>query len=389
MRTSSPGQFRILHVVGGTHWGGTECWLLNVLRHRAAERFAMDVLVHTDQAGSLQEPMQCQGARILCCQGHRWPWRYARNLRHLLRSQGPFDIVHSHVLYFSGLVLRVAQQQGVPVRIAHSHTVDAAARQRQRLDRRWYAETMKRWIARYATHQLAASRTAAETLRGPSSADTPCQVLHCGIDLNPFRADPPRAVVRRQLQIDDSAFVLGHVGRFVESKNHRHLLATLSILLHEDPSYQLLLVGDGPLRGSIEQEAHERGLLDHVRFLGSRSDVPRLMLAAMDLFLLPSRYEGLGLSLVEAQAAALPCLTADSVPPEATVIGELVHHLSLADGPALWAETIGRLRRERPSVSRQEAGARLWASDFNIVTSVCQLQQLYEDALRMTKEIAA
>ena len=119
-----------------------------------------------------------------------------------------------------------------------------------------------------------------------------------------------RKSVLKELHLPEDAKIIGHVGRFSESKNHMFILNVLKKLVEEDPSFVALLVGDGPLKKMIEKEAEKLGLLDHIRFLGVRTDIPRLM-NAFDVFLFPSLFEGFGIVMLEAQSSGTPCIASD------------------------------------------------------------------------------
>ncbi len=308
---------RVLHVVGGMDRGGVETWLVQVLRHMDPARIRMDFLVNTDRDCAFDEEIEALGSRIHRCVRYRRPWRYVPALLRILRDHGPYDVVHSHVHFFSGFVLAVAKRAGVRGRIAHSHTTAPDAEARPRLYRRPYRWLAARLIRANSTLGLAASAPAATALFGSRwRSDPRWRVLYCGIDLAPFRqACDPRAI-RQELGVGD-AFVLGHVGRFVPAKNHAFLLQIAAAVRAAAPNTHLLLLGDGPTRPAVEAAARELGLSSHVSFLRTRPDVPRILVAATDAFLFPSSHEGLGLALVEAQAAGLPCFYSDTIPRDA------------------------------------------------------------------------
>ena len=171
--------------------------------------------------------------------------------------------------------------------------------------------------------------------------------------------------------------MIGHVARFVPMKNHTFLIDVMVEVVKRHPQAYLLLIGDGPLRETIETKVHNVGLHDNVKFLGMRDDVPRLALGAMDVFVFPSISEGLGLALVEAQAAGLPCIFTDIIPNEATVNEHLEHRLSLQSSPAIWAETALKAVSARAIPSRADALRTVEQSSLNLPVSAQKLQHFY------------
>jgi len=375
-RSESP--IRILHVLGGMVRGGVETWLMHVLRHIDRERFRMDFLVHTTQPCAYDDEIRALGSQIIPCLDPPRPWMYAHNFKRALREHGPYDVVHSHVHHYSGYVLRLAQQAGVPVRMAHSHNDTSPVEANAGLMRRGYLTLMKRWITQHATVGLAASPLAAADLFGPvREADPRWQILHYGIDLTLFQGHIDPVAARAELNIPAEAFVMGHVGRFTEQKNHAFLVDIVIEVAKREPRTRLLLVGDGSLRPAIEQQVAQTDLTDRVIFAGLRADVPRLMRGVMDVFVLPSFYEGLPLVGIEAQAAGLPVILSDAITEEVDRVRPLVWRLSLSQPASAWAEAILKMRDDAPAITQQNALAVIEKSSFNIQTSVKSLAEVY------------
>jgi glycosyltransferase involved in cell wall biosynthesis len=370
--------------------GGITTWLMNVLRRTENDRLQMDFLVHTTRLCSYDDEARALGSRILHCPAHRKPWIYAPQFTRLLNQHGPYHIVHSHCHRFSGFVLLLAYRAGVPVRIAHSHGTAYTVTTAEGLFRRAYYSLMDRWIDKYCTAGFAASPVAARDLFGENwQSDPRWKVLFCGIDTVPFRRAYDRVSVRTELGLPSDALVVGHVGRFTRPKNHVFMLRVLSHAVEIEPKVRLVLVGDGPEEEAIRQMAKENGLNENVLFLGSRPDVPRLLLACMDLFLFPSVAEGLGLALVEAQAAGLPCLVSEEIPREAELVPSLVRRMPLSQGPSYWAKELLNMIAASREISSRNALAIVEQSPFNLSRSIEDLQDTYQrltSSVRTTKE---
>lgn len=381
MTTAKP--LRILHVVGGMNRGGVETWLMHILRNIDRQKFQMDFMVETAEPCAYDDEIRSLGSAIIPCLEPKKPRRYTANFRAVYREHGPFDVVHSHVHHYSGFVLRLAHAAGVPVRLAHSHSDRRQLEARAGVPRRLYLHLAKRLLRRHATAGFAVSGAAAASLYGEAWATNPrWRVLYCGVDLEPFRARVDAAALRVSLGIPADAFTLGHVGRFIEVKNQLFLLDIFAEVLNADPSARLLLVGEGPLLLAVRERAAALGLADKVVFGGVRGDVPELMVGAMDVFVMPSLYEGLPLVGIEAQAAGLPLVVSDTVTTELGVVEGAVTRLSLAQPAKAWADV---LRPARTPLARAEALATVERSPFNVVAGLRGLEQAYTQHTQYTQ----
>ncbi len=375
-RASSKHPVRVLHIVGGMTAGGVETWLMNVLRRIDRDEYHFDFLVHTGEPCFYDDEIRSLGGRVLPCLHPRQPLAYVRNFRRILKEYGPYDVVHSHVHHFSGWTLFLARLAGVRQRIAHSHNDASLADRKGPLSRKVYLWITEGLIRMNATRGLACSRRAAASLFGRDwDKEARCQVLRYGINLEPFQDEVDRTAVRRELGIPEEAPVLGHVGRFAEQKNHEFLLNVFAHVQRQRPKAVLLLVGEGPLRPGIESKIKSLGLEQQVVLAGIRPDIPRLMKGAMDLFVFPSHYEGLGLVMVEAQAAGLPCLISDTVPRDGVVDKELTRFLSLTEGAPAWADCAVRALDQRVDGHGGAGTAAL--SRFGIKENVRRLEEIY------------
>jgi glycosyltransferase involved in cell wall biosynthesis len=355
--------------------GGAETWLMHVLRALDRQRVRMDFLVTSEEPGHYDDEIRSLGSEVIPCALAPGLASFVPGFLNVLRQRGPYAAVHSHVHHFSGAVLALARIAGVPVRIAHSHLDTRDGDRRAGLGRRLYLAGMTAALARVATHGIAVSSDAAVSLYGAEWREDPrWQVVRCALDLSAFREPLDPAAVRRELGIPPDARVFGHVGRFDPQKNHAFLIEIATALLQRDTRSYFVLVGDGPLRRRIEQEAAHRGIEERVIFAGVRRDVPRL-LRSFDAFVFPSLHEGLPLVGIEAQAAGLPLICSDRVTRELVVMPELFTWLSTADVPEVWAAAALDASRER--IEPRRALAALDESEFSLARTIPQLLAVY------------
>ena len=382
---------RVLHVIHELKPGGIENWLLNLLREIDHEKIQMDFLVHTTQPQAYDKEILNLGSQIIPCPWPKQPLRYAKELKRILQEYGPYDIIHSHIHHYSGWVLRTAQKCGIPIRVAHSHSNLSTIQRASPIPRKMYYAYTEHLVKKHATLGLAASEKAAESLFGSKWKQDPrWRVLHCGIDLQPFYQSYNREAIRSQLNIPPDALVVGHVGRFATQKNHEFLINIVSEVAKKH-TIQCMLIGEGVLQETIRNRVAREGLTKNILFLGLRDDVPRLMMAAMDIFVFPSRWEGLGLVLAEAQAAGLPCIISDAVPIEADVIPELISRLPLSVSAHDWAEKV-ILTYEKQKIDpfpQTKALKILEISPFNIKQSCSSIESLYQTEVDRVRNLRA
>jgi glycosyltransferase involved in cell wall biosynthesis len=364
---------RILQVVGSLRKAGMETWLVRVLRKIDRDRFAIDFLIEEEDANGWEPDVRKLGSRVIFCAGFSEPWRFLGTFTAALRRHGPYDIVHAHNNYHAGISLPAAAANGVPVRIAHSHSTIVPNGPFEAT----YQRLMKESIRWFATEGLAVSRASAGAFFGPDRIRAPRrQVLYCGIDLDAFDLPVEEAAVKTELGLPIDSLVIGHVGRFQNEKNHLFLLDVAASAMASDATAWLLLIGDGPTRSSVEAHCCKLGIRGRVLFAGVRRDVPRL-LRAMNVFVFPSLFEGLGLACIEAQAAGLAVVASDGLPVELNAIPELFQTLSLSAPPHTWAAAALSAAKRSRTVSGCK---RLRGTPFDIEVSAARLSRIYSDA---------
>ena len=368
---------RVLHIFGRMNRGGAETFIMHVYRHIDRQKVQFDFAVHSPLPGHYDDEIRQLGGRIFILPRPRLRGivTYEQALKRILQIEGPFAVVHSHVHFFSGIPLAVAAQAGIPCRIAHSHnTHDGRGNSLFRQFYRWY---MRRLIDRHTTHMLGCSCPACEALYGSGCwQDQRVRVVHYGIDLTPFESLPPdRRALRRKFGFPEDAPLIGHVGRFDVQKNHRFLIEVFEALLSPLPAARLILVGDGPLKPEIEELVAAKGIQDRVLFMGVRPDVPEI-LGCLDAFLFPSLWEGLGIVLIEAQAAGVPCVVSNVISEEANLGIGLLHPVSLNASLDQWVEQVLRaLRSNRPDWEVRKNA--LQRNGYDVREAVAWLEECY------------
>ena len=365
-------------MLGALKPGGVENWLLQMTPHLAGSGWAFDYCLLGPEIGLYAEDFEKYGSRVLRCPLRSSPLFVPRFYRLLRR--GDYEIVHSHVHHFSGLILGLARAAGVPVRIAHSH--NAQDGRPDRALRRLYRKVMRRMLSRSMTAGLACSETAAEWLPGvDEGTGPPISLLPYGIDLERFRRlQTDRGRLRREFRIPPGAPVVGHVGRLEPQKNPFFLLDIISEASQVIPRAYFVIVGDGRLRGRLEQQAEQRGLGARVRFAGQRRDIPHLMVGLFDAFVLPSLWEGLPLAALEAQAAGIPTLVSDRVTGEIGVLPRISYRAPLEAGPGHWARTLREMLEAR-RLSPAEGAAALEELHLDVASCRDRLTTIYEELM--------
>jgi glycosyltransferase involved in cell wall biosynthesis len=261
------------------------------------------------------------------------------------------------------------------VRIAHSHNDTSRADESTTWRRRCYLRWAKNSIQRNATCLAAVSKPAARALFGESwPADPRSRLQRCGIDLAPYRSVLDRRAARAEWGVETGEFLIGHVGRFDVQKNHSLLVEIAAEVIRQNGGTKVLMVGDGPRRASIEESVRKAGIAGRVAFAGVRSDVPRI-LCSVDVLVFPSLWEGLPLTVLEAQAAGLPCVISDVITDETDVVPELIYRVPLSSAAEEWARVIRSTSRATDPASALES---MEQSTFSISRSIEQLYALYD-----------
>jgi glycosyltransferase involved in cell wall biosynthesis len=313
-------KIKVLHMPITNSGSGVSQYVLQNWKFIDKSRFQFDFATRSNSLDFAEE-LTSQGCKIhyLSCSSEENELQFIKEVHQIL-DEG-YDAIHLHTSYWKGfLVEQIAVERKCPIIIVHSHStmvdvLDEHQRNESIEKHHYYRNTLP---LEYATHFAACSKHAAEWLFGEQIPRQRIQILKNAIDVPKYSfSSETRKAYREKLGLN-GCFVLGHIGRFVYQKNHEMLIEIFREVYQKIPCARLMLAGSGELEDDIRQKVEQYGLEHAVLFMGRSKDVPEL-LQAMDVFLLPSHFEGLGLVLIEAQAAGLRCFASTEVPIEAKV----------------------------------------------------------------------
>lgn len=352
------------------HGSGVSEVIMNYYRFMDTTEVLFDFMVNEPVATDLKEWIEGRGSKIYVMPslGIKNTFMYKKTLENFFKEhQGEYKIIHGHTPNAAAYYMPIAKKYGVPVRILHSHNSRGADSTIKRIRNRM----MSKIAIKNATHRFACSKVAAEYLYGNDDAF----ILNNAIDLDAFAFDSDkRTQIRTELNVSEETMLIGHIGRMAEQKNHKFIIEIADVLRknnHSHKQYKFLLIGDGPLRASIEATIKEKHLENQFILTGVL-DKARDYYNAMDAFVLPSLYEGLPVVGVEAQAAGVPVLISDGVTKE-TMMADNISMQSL-DAPMKWADWIISIDGKRKS-NKQE----LAKKGFDISTQSRVLARKYEE----------
>lgn len=366
---------RVLHVIGGLNVGGAETMLMNLYRHVDRTAVQFDFVVFVQDEGFFESEIRAAGGRIFRLPPPRESGirRSIKDLQRLIEQTGPYVAVHSHVLHATGWVMLAARLAGVDRRIAHSHnTLDRP----DGIRRRSYEGLSRLIVRRAATTWLACGQEAGRFLFGRRFAERG-RVLPNSINVETFLPLSPAdaALFRAKLGLDSATLAIGSVARLEPVKNHDFLLDVARECRRRGLDVRFFLCGTGTLLKHLENRIRGENLEPYVRILGVRADMPQV-LSAMDLLVMPSLFEGLPVSLVEAQTNGLKCLVSEHVTVEADLGLGLMRWLPISD-PGTWADQLVTESRQA-RMPRETLRAAVSARGYEISTAVRLLEDVYE-----------
>jgi len=366
---------KVLHVISKLPVGGVENLLLMVLRNCDRNRFFPMVCSLSDR-GEIGKEIEELGFEVVCLNKlkHRLDWTIVKDIYRCIK-QHDIKVVFSYQ-YHANLYGRIAAHLArVPCIIASVHNVYT-------IDKKIHRRIINKYLAGWTDRIVAVSKAVKDdVLKYDGIIGSKVEIIYNGVDLSKF-LDTDGSAVRNEFRLPLNAPVIGTVGRLTLQKGQRYLLEAFSQLRGKFPGLVLLVVGDGPLKNELKNYAETLGIQKSVIFTGSRRDVPSL-LAAMDIFVLPSLWEGLSISLIESMAAGKPVLTTDIAPIREVVNTDKVGILVPPKDSKTLADAIEILLKNKDLAERLGMAARERVfSTFNIKTTIRRYTDIFEDILR-------
>lgn len=362
---------RILVYGLGTAVGGMEEYMMNLFRNIDRSKFVFDIIPHGGKFFYAEDEVLSLGGQVYkITDQEKSLYQSMKELNVLLKKlRSTHQIIYFNSCGFYNIFPFLLARKYKYTIITHGHNTKSG--------KRFFLEEIvhclnRIYIRHISKYCFACSKPAGGWIFGKHYFDKgKVQVIYNAIDCEKFQFDlEKRKRVRRELNLQDN-FVIGHVGRFVDQKNHDFLLDIFNEVHQEDASAKLLLIGDGELRSAIEQKVIRLGLERDVLFSGRRNDIPELMWA-MDVFVFPSHFEGLGIVTVEAQAAGLYSIASNKLPHEVELT-DLIEKLSLNQSAEYWAKNILKTKR-----THQDRTSELQKKGYEIKNVSIRLQQLIE-----------
>lgn len=361
----------VAQIMGKWVGGGVEAVIMNYYRNIDRSKVQFDFICDEDSTNIPYDEIKKLGGRVIICPPYQKIFEYERFLIDLFKKNN-YKIVHSNINALSVFPLRAAKKAEVPIRIAHSHSTTNKKEWKKNLMK----QALRPFSKKYATDYFACSELAGRWLFGDKTFEQgKVTIINNAIDLDKFKYDEKiRKEKRKELNINDDALVVGHIGRFVAQKNHTFLIDIFNELHKKEKNSILLLIGQGPLMDEIKQKVDSLGISDSVKFLGQRDDVNDLY-QVFDMFLLPSLYEGLPVVGVEAQATGNLCIFSSSMTQETKILDTTIF-VSLDRNAEEWLSIILDSYRK---FKKYDTTVEITKNNFNIKKETNKLENQYNE----------
>lgn len=368
---------RILNLFTIMNRGGAETMVMNYYRAIDKSKIQFDFMVHRQERGAYDDEIEAMGGRIfrMCPIYPQNLFRYQQMLKEFFDNHPVYQILHSHMSELGYFAFKEAVRHDVPVRICHAHNApvfssETAIEKLKRIPR----ELLARQMRKLSTDYFTCSQIAGEWLFGKKNSEK-LIFMRNAIDAVTFAYNKS---IAQRVKADfgwTDKFIIGHVGRFCPQKNHDFLIDIFNVFHSKYPNSILALVGSGELEGKIQEKVKNLGLDKDVYFLGNRADMPNIY-QAFDVFLFPSFYEGLPVSLIEAQASGLPCVISDTISDQ-TRLTPTYYPISLKEKAEQWVIQLEKCMNYKRSITTEY----IIQAGFDIYRNATWLAEYYKNRL--------
>lgn len=359
-------KIRVIHCLGQLNTGGAETLVMNILRKIDREKYQFDFLLFSEDKGFYDEEAKQLGSNLFYTNNLSSVGiiQYIKQLITFFKNEQP-DVVHSHMDWLGGFIAYAAYKAGIKKIVIHSHANQKMFE--HSIVRKLLININKYLIKKYATHCLACSKEAGESLFNKEF-----EVLLNGVDVDRY-VNPNRLLIEeltKEFNIKEDEIILGNVGSLSGNKNQSFLIKLLAELRKENDKYRLILVGNGSNRIKLEELCKELYVENHVLFAGVRREIPEIM-HLFDLFLFPSKLEGLGIVAIEAQMCGLNCIVSDTIPKEVDITNKLIHFVPLDINT--WKDKVNVVYKNRIEVD----SSNFYDNEFNVIKVCEKLDEIY------------
>lgn len=352
--------------------GGITSYVLNNWKYIDKDKFQFDFVTMGEKL-DFEDELRDQGGEVfyISCYAEMNRQQFIKEMSDVL-DRG-YDVVHLHTSYWKSFIVEeIAQMKKIPKIIVHSHNImiDVSDDYKRQKALELHNLRKSQLTDKIATDFWACSRLAAEWLYGNQIPQSKIMIMNNAIDVSRFQYDEKVRMKYKKEYNLEGKFVIGHIGRFVYQKNHNFLIDVFSEIHRKRENAVLILVGKGPLENSIKAKINERGLQDRVIFLGVTEAVDQ-WLQVMDVFVLPSRFEGLPIVLVEAQCAGLKCIASDTITDEIRITDNLIRL------PFEKEQWVDKILKYESGYNRKDMRQKIKEKGFDIEMQIKKIEKLY------------
>jgi len=366
-------KIKILHVYRSMNRGGSETFIMNVMRNIKREEIQFDFLCTANEIGVYDSEIEKMGGKIIhydsfCSKN---PIKVIRDTIKIIKLNGPYDGIHIPLQFYSGFYCLAAKKCNIKKIIVHSHS---AGDKKKNLFRLIYMKIMRIIIDKYSNIKLACGNNASNYLFGTTNN---VKIIYNGINLEKFENVDKKEVKKLIEKYDiTSQIIIGHIGRFADVKNHKFFIQIAKTLKERNIDFKIIFVGDGPNFDSIKKIVSQNSLDNYFIFAGGQSDTP-LYYSLFDVFVMPSLYEGFPISAVEALATGVPCVLSNTITDEVNIIKNSCSFLDLNDSINKWCDEIVKLSRNK--LDKEKNCKILEKKGFSIDSTVKELVHIYRE----------